>query len=177
MRLDKLKDDLYSEDVRTTKKAEREIPSILDWLYGPMPKVSDADKKKKIQEALNIADDLESMSAIRRITRSTGRQRGRPRDESSQHAVLAITMHLATRSSWREIALEIVGCNHHRPNHKERACHHCGEKLRKAAERLDKFLKRNGLYPNFPGQKDLDRLSLAQLRRLWEQSSKKPPRT
>lgn len=95
------------------------------------------------------------------------RGKGRPRDESSQHAIRSLTLHLATPSSWREIALIVRGCNHKRPRPTERSCKACGEAIRQSAFRLQTFLKSKGLMPDIPRRAELDRMTRAELERLW----------
>jgi hypothetical protein len=99
---------------------------------------------------------------------ASGRSRGRPRDEASQHAIRALGMHLATPRSWREIALAVKGCKHWRPRPGERSCDACGDAIRKSAERLKKFLKSKGCDVSMPRRVELEAMSIAELRKLWK---------
>lgn len=159
--LDSLKDDLRSEDQQVQKRAESEADEILNWLlHAPAP-LTDAEQLHRVEQI--IADERLSTSGRRtaamRALRSTGRRRGRPRDETSQQAIRALTLHLATGKSWREIALEVRGCSHKRPHPTERSCAPCGDAIRDAAGRLDSFLKRMGYHPNVPRRIEIQSLN------------------
>lgn len=144
-RLESLKDDLGSDDNRIREQASGEACEILDWLIPPSPPRSHAEQLQRLEVALKNEDlpPAERLTAALRAGRSTGRPRGRPRDETSQQAIRALGLHLATSMSWREIALEIRGCKHRRPN-PERSCEPCGKAIQNAANRLESFLKRIG---------------------------------
>jgi hypothetical protein len=148
--LEALKDDLCSENDEARKLAEEKVSKICDWLFEPLPSVSKQQRHEWIlqaarDEALSPAEQVE---AIRRATSSTGRRRGRPRTDTSQQAILALSLHYATKLSWREIALTVKGCTHlkGRPN-LERSCPSCGDAIRDAAGRLEKFLISLGFSP------------------------------
>jgi hypothetical protein len=146
--LDNLKDDLRSDDEGVRKQAESEADEILDWLLPAPAPLTDAEKLQRVKQVIanERLSTSERRTAATRALRSTGRRKGRPRDSTSQQAIRALTLHLATPKSWREIALEIRGCNHKRPHPTERSCAHCGD----AAGRLDSFLKSKGYHPNVP---------------------------
>jgi hypothetical protein len=144
-RLESLKDDLCSDDEATSARASNEAGEILDWLMPPSPPLSHSEQLQRIQAALQDEglSPADRRTAALRAGRSTGRPRGRPRDETSQQAIRALGLHLATSMSWREIALEIRGCKHSRPN-PERSCEPCGKAMQNAANRLESFLKAIG---------------------------------
>ena len=168
-RLDMLKDDLRSEDERTAEQAGNEAHKILNWLYRPSPPLSQEEQLSRV--AAVVANDKLSaeqrLAAVLRASRSTRDRKGRPRDETSQLAIRALSLHNATRLSWREIALAVRGCKHQRPN-PERSCIACGESIRQAARRLQKFLVSIGYNSNFPRGLDLDKASQLELGRLWQ---------
>lgn len=168
-RLDALTDDMRSDDDATAEQAAEEASKILDWLY-PTPHPLSNEQQLQRASAV-IADDSLSpeqrLAAAKRALRSTRQGRGRPRDETSQLAIRALTLHYATRLSWREIALTVRGCNHKRPN-PERSCSPCGESIRQAAIRLQKFLKTLGHDPVVQRGIDLDTASQLELERLWQ---------
>jgi hypothetical protein len=155
--LENLKDQLASEDVTSRRQAESDASAILDWLYLPVPPSSPGDRLKKAQDVTrdSTLTEAERYSKALRTLRSSGRQRGRPRDQTSQHAIRAYTLHLTTGMSWREIALTVKGCKHKRPNQSERSCEHCGDSIRDAVGRLERFLKAKGYHPNVPRRIDL----------------------
>jgi hypothetical protein len=109
----------------------------------------------------------ERLAAMLRTGRSTGRRRGRPRNETSQHAIEAFTWYLATPLSWHEIAVKVKGCKHPRPNPKQRSCRPCGDAIRDAVGRPEKFLKSKGYHPNLPRRVELGRMSPTGLKRLF----------
>lgn len=151
--LESLKDDLRSDDDAVRRNAEKRAEMILDWLFpAPWPAGKDEFKLMAIEQAIKnktISVDGRYKS-VRRIITSTGRRRGRPRTEA-RHAILALSMHYATKLSWRKIALLVKGCNHtrNRPN-LEISCPPCGDAIRDAAGRLEKFLVSIGFNPDFP---------------------------
>lgn len=169
--LDALKDDLASEDKIVHAQAAREVLSILDWLYPPRTPLS-PDARVERTAAAMLNDELtpeEKLAAGRRALRSTGRPRGRPRDETSQHAIQALTLRYATSMSWRKMALEVRGCAHRRP-HLNLSCEACGQAIRNAANRLEAFLQSIGFDRDFPKGKMLDEASQRALLRLVKES-------
>jgi hypothetical protein len=167
-RLETLKDDLRSDDEPTAERAANEASAILDWLTPPSQPLSPEEQIMRVTSA--IANDKlsaeEKLVAVRRAGRSTRYRKGRPRNEISQIAIRALTLHYATRLSWREIALVVRGCQDKRPN-PDRSCVRCGESIRQAARRLEKFLGSLGFDSDFPRGFDLDRASKLELERLW----------
>jgi hypothetical protein len=166
-----LRDDLLSEDEDKAELAAKAAEEILDWLAPSQKRaLSDEDKLRLIRDIDMARPAREQLSAIERIKRSTGRRRGRPRSETSQHAIHALTLHLATPLSWREIALKVKGCNHHknRPHPDQRSCPPCGDAIRDAVGRLETFLRTKGYHPEFPRRIRLDRMSHDDLKRLWQ---------
>jgi hypothetical protein len=161
--LDVLSDDLSSEDVQTAELAAAGASEILDWLYPPPQPLSAQERLKRATNAINSTPLLESerIAALQRIARSSGCRRGRPRTETSQHAIRAFTLHLATPLSWREIALRVKGCNHKRRDPQRRSCVHCGDAIRDAAGRLEKFLRTKGYWSDFPRRMELEQHSNA----------------
>jgi hypothetical protein len=157
--LEALKDELRSDDKKVRKAAELEADQILDWLLPPSPPFTYRERLRKAEEA--IADqrqaDSDRLAAAMRALRSTGRRRGRPRTTTSQHAIHALTLHLTTPKSWREIALEVRGCKHKRPR-LERSCVACGDAIRDAVGRLEKFLRSKGYHPNVPRRVEIHSL-------------------
>jgi hypothetical protein len=149
--LDALKEDLCSDDDEVRKPAEEKVVKISNWLFPPLPPLSEEERLQRTEEALGDKSltPSERLKAIRRLARSSGRRRGRPWTGTAQHAVLALTMHYATKLSWREIALAVRGCKHERPK-PERSCKTCGDSIRDAAGRLEKFLIEMGFEKDFP---------------------------
>ncbi len=177
-RLESLKDDLGSDDDQIRGQATEQASEILDWLMPPSHPLSHSEQLQRIQAAL-LDEDLspaDRRTAALRAGRSTGRPRGRPRDETSQQAIRALGLHLRTSMSWREIALELRGCEHTRPN-PERSCEPCGASMRNAATRLQSFLKSIGHDFKSPDGEELDEQSRVELRRLWyiEKKSSQTP--
>jgi hypothetical protein len=97
--------------------------------------------------------EKEKVATCQRVAQSTGRRKGRPRIES-QYAIRALTLHYATRLSWRQIALKLKGCTHTRPTPNERSCVPCGEATRNAAMLLAKFLFTIGYEQDYPKAAD-----------------------
>jgi hypothetical protein len=146
-KLESSKEHLLSDDESEQDAAASLVSQILDWLYPPSnTPISDEHRLLLMQQVMGIADAAERNKAMLRIARTTGRRKGRPRDESSQYAIRALTLRRSTNKSWREIALELRGCEHERPN-PERSCPACGEKMRQAVMRLERFLTSQGLDP------------------------------
>lgn len=175
-RLENLKEDLASEDKATNRHATKEASQILAWLMPPSCRISDTDKLRRIEAHLSdggLSTEKQQLASIRRAVRATGRTRGRPRDETSQQAIRALTLRYATSLSWREIALEIRGCKHHRPK-LERSCMPCGEAIRNAAMRLEAFLKEIGYDLPFPRGGELDEVSRQELLEVWGVNRKAP---
>lgn len=169
IRLEALKDDLRSNDGPIAEQAANEASMILDWLNPPSLPLSKEERLKRVT-ALVSNGELSAdqrLAAVVRAGRSTHLRRGRPRNETSQLAIRALTLHFATGLSWREIALSVRGCKHKRPN-QERSCEACGESIRQAASRLQRFLLSIGYNPDFPSGIDLDSASRTQLDRLWQ---------
>jgi hypothetical protein len=167
-RLDSLRYDLDSDDEGVRDKARKQIPEIEAWLYPPAKPLPDEEKVRRTRDALGDGSlsPQERLAAARRVARSTGRPRGRPRTETAQHAIRALSLHLATPMSWREIALIVKGCNHKRPS-SERSCRPCGDAIRDAVGRLEEFLRAIGCHPEFPRSVELDKMSYADLTRLF----------
>jgi hypothetical protein len=172
-----LKDDLLSDDEEIRKLATEEAGEILDWLYLPLKPFSEAERLKRIDEALKDGEmsDKERLAAVRRLGRATGRSRGRPRDEISRLAIRALGLH-TVGMSWCEIAMKLRGCDHKRPmppRQKPRkrnlglSCEDCGEAFRVAVFRLRSFLKRLGFKDEVPLGKDLDHESRKQILEFW----------
>jgi hypothetical protein len=172
--LDNLRDDLDSADARKEKQAANEAAEILGWLFPPSDgSLSVEAKEQQIRDLINDRTLRRKgrLAAIVRIARSTGRKRGRPKTDTAQHAIRAFTFHLQTKMSWREIALTVKGCKHKRPN-PERSCCPCGDAIRDAVGRLERFLRRKGLHPEVPRRIDLERMSIRELERLWPSNPK-----
>jgi hypothetical protein len=156
-RLENIKEDLRSDDEDISKAAAEEAGEILNWLYPPLPPLAPDAKLQAAKQALN--DERlgieQKLAAARRAIRSTGRPRGRPRSETSQQAIQALSLRSATGMSWREIALRLKGCKHKRPK-PERSCVPCGGAIREAAERLRRVLIH---YSLIPSERDADNLT------------------
>jgi hypothetical protein len=167
--LETLKDDLRSDDEATTERAADEVSKILDWLYLPSPPLSKEEQINRAAAAIanGTLSDEQRLAAVVQAGRSTHYRRGRPRNETSQLAIRALTLHYTTGLSWREIALAVRGCKHKRPS-PERSCEACGESIRQAAIRLQRFLLSLGYDPDFPRRTELDAASRSQLQRLWQ---------
>jgi len=176
IQLEALRDQLDSQDQHTREYAANQVREILDWLYQPPGPLPDDEKWRRTRDALHDESKSlkERLAAARRVARSTGRPRGRPRTDTAQHAIRALSLHLATDLSWRKIALIVKGCEHYpqgrkhyRPNPKELSCIACGDAIRDAVGRLEKFLRTKGYHPEFPRRVDLDRMSHADFKRLF----------
>jgi hypothetical protein len=176
-RLETLKDDLRSDDEDTRKLATGEAGKILNWLYLPPKPLSKADQLQRMEDAFKDGkmSAKEKLTAALRAGRSTGRAKGRPRDETSRLAVRALGLHLATDMSWREIAMRLKGCSHERPlparqeprkRNPALSCGDCGEAMRVAVYRLRSFLKQLGFEDVLLGI-DLDEESRKELLKLW----------
>jgi len=169
--LEALKESLRCEDERTRERATKEAREILGWLYRPPAPLSADEKLRKLHVATkdsNLSAE-EQLTNVIRVLRSTGRPRGRPHTETAQHAIRAFSIHLATPLSWREISLKLKGpCGHvkNNPNPKERNCPHCGDAIRDAVGRLEKFLRGKGYHPDLPRRIDLEGTSIVDRRRL-----------
>jgi hypothetical protein len=146
--LENLKDDLRSDHEPARNAAIKEADHIMDWLYPPPLPLSAERRLQKAVEAANDPSRLveDRLLEARKAMLSTGRKRGRPRTDTSQHAIQALSIFYAKRHSWRKIALAVKGCKHRRPN-PERSCIACGESIRDAAGRLEKFLLSLGFIP------------------------------
>ena len=166
--LESLRDDLASDDEQVRKRARDEAGEILDWLHPPLPPLSTQERLERVTTASGneALSDEEKLAAVERAARSTGRRKGRPRTETAQHAIRALSLHLATTLSWREIALDVKGCKHKRPN-PERSCVRCGQAIRNAATRLETFLESIGHEFNFKRGVDLDPKTGAELMKIW----------
>ena len=169
VRLGALKDDLRSDDGPIAEQAANEASMILDWLNPPSPPLSKEERLERVTELISTGELSadQKLAAIVRAGRSARSRRGRPRNETSQLAIRALTLHLATGLSWREIALAVRGCKHKRPN-LERSCEVCGESIRQAAFRLQRFLVSIGYNPDFPRGTELDPASRSKHERLWK---------
>jgi hypothetical protein len=151
---------------------------ILDWLSAPLPPLSPSERWERALAASQseVGTPEERLSAVMHAARSTGRGRGRPRDETSQLAIRALALHLATGLSWREIAMRLKGCTHEKPKpprQKPRkrnpnlSCQECGEAMRNAAFRLRRFLKKLGFEDDVPLGNSFDEAARLEFRRLW----------
>lgn len=178
-----LKDDLRSDDEHLRQQATQEATEILDWLSAPPEPLSQEQQLQRVAAALNdtTLPAEHRLAATRRAVRSTGRARGRSRDETTRLAVRALGLHLATGMSWREIAMRLKGCVHERPvppRQKPRrrnpnlSCDDCGEAMRVAVYRLRRFLTQLGYQENIPLGKELDEKSRMELRKLWASKSR-----
>jgi hypothetical protein len=155
-KLEDLKDDLASDDERIRAQAETDAAEILDWLLPPPPPLSKENRLKRAEDVMKDAQlpNHQRYAAALRALQSTGRRRGRPRDGTSQQAIRAYTLHLATDRSWREIALMVRGCKHKRPNPEMRSCLACADGIRDAVGRLESFLHTKGYHPDVPRRKE-----------------------
>jgi len=165
--LESLKDDLRSQDKRTSESAAKEASVILAWLLPPSPPspkmrlhlIEDVMADTRLSDGQRLAD-------AKRALRSTGRSRGRPRDETSQHAIRAFTLRLSGDLSWLQIAMRVKGCKD-KGARLGKSCKACGDSIRKAAGRLDEYLQLKGYRSKFPSRKELEGMSPAQLAELW----------
>lgn len=112
-RLDTLADRLDCEDAQVEQQAEKEADDILSLLYGPVKSESREERQRSIEQELvkSGLPPARIKALAKRESRFTGRAAGRPR-ELGPNAIRALTLHLTTAKSWREIALEVKGCNH-----------------------------------------------------------------
>jgi hypothetical protein len=174
--LETLKDDLLSDDEDIRKLATKEAGEILDWLYLPSKPLSKAEQLQRIEDV--VKDDKmsseEKLAAVLRAGLSTGRAKGRPR-ENSRLAIRALGLHMVGMP-WREIAMKLKGCDHERPlppRQKPRkrdadlSCEDCGEAIRVAVYRLRNFLNRLGFEDEVPLGKDLDEESRKEILKFW----------
>lgn len=156
--LDNLKDDLGSDDAAINARARTEAEQIMAWLFPPPPPLSAQERLRRAAAAAadpTLTEEQKQLAACR-ATRSTGRKRGRPRNETSQLAVRALTLFYAKGfqpgqshnhgGTWREIARQIKPCNHEGRN-EHRSCRACGDAVRDAAGRLEDFLISIGYRP------------------------------
>ena len=176
-RLDALKDDLESDDGKTQQAASKEAERILDWLDPPLPPRSSSarlERAKEVSQSNELSIE-EKVAAVGRALRSTGRRRGRPRDETSQLAIRALGLHLAGMS-WREIAMRLKGCAHTQPmppmqrarkRNPNLSCEYCSEAIRNAAFRLRRFLKQLDYPSDLPDGKSFSEESRRELLELW----------
>lgn len=161
-------EELESENETTRSEASKRMDVVLDWLHPPLPPLSVEERNRRASSALadeSLSPDQRAIAA-RRALRATGRHQGRTRDETSQHAIDALTLHDATGLSWRRIAVLLRGCTHKRPN-RELSCESCGESIRQAAFRLEKFLKSTGFDRTFAKENPLDQETQKRLLELW----------
>jgi hypothetical protein len=157
--------DLESGDKETRETAERNMRDIEAWLYparAPLSEESKLERTRLVMENGSLSVE-EKMAAMQHIARSTGRPRGRPRTETAQHAIAALSMHYMG-FDWRGIALEVKGCNH-KGRDEGRSCKPCGDAIRDAACRLETFLRRRGWLPGVSRYKT-PRMSLAEFNQL-----------
>jgi hypothetical protein len=168
-RLDTLKDDLRSDDEHIQQQATQEATEILGWLYPPAKPLSQEQQLQRVAAALRneALSPEDRLTAVKFAGRSTGRTVGRPRTETAQHAIRALTLFYATPLSWREIALDVKGCEHKRPN-PERSCAKCGDAIREAAGRLENFLKSIDYKFDFLPGRELDESSRIELLQHWQ---------
>jgi hypothetical protein len=157
-RLESLKDDLDSDDAATKARATREADQILDWLLPSMPPLPAQERARRATAAASdpTLTEEQKLVAVRRFARSTGRRRGRPRDETSQRAIRALSLFYAKGfqpgqvrnqgGAWREIALQVKPCSH-RGSTENRSCGPCRDAIRDAAGRLEDFLISIGYQP------------------------------
>lgn len=115
--LDGLKDDLGNPDPHVRKSAADDICKILSWVYPPASssRLSDAERRRTILEMLNDErlSASEQLSIAKRLVQTNGGTPGAPR-KRGQDAIRALTIHLRSNKSWRQIAYEINGpCGHH----------------------------------------------------------------
>lgn len=144
--LEGLKEELDSDDPVVSKRAEDDVAEILDWLNPALPPVSFEERAKRAEEAFKVG----GREAAEKALRSTGRPKKRPRTETPQLAIRALSLRRADENmSWRKVALEVAGCVHKRPD-PAIACDHCGEKIRNAVGRLETFLRDHGYHPDVP---------------------------
>lgn len=164
--LEDLRDHLESADPERAKMAKAEAHEILGWLHPLQQRITERTKKKRIEEIFSAKLPPQEMAVLfRKIDRSTGRPRGRPRT-SRTNAIMAFSLHLQTRMSWREIALRVTGCEHAHP--KKLACKTCAEKVREAVGRLDKFLRARGYRSNVARRIEFEKIASADdFERLW----------
>lgn len=112
-RLDALVPDLTCGDEKVEQRADTEASEILSLLYGPVEPESQEERRHAIEQSLAKSglppERVQAMA--KRESRFTGRAAGRPR-ELGPDAIRALILHLTTEKSWREIALEVKGCNH-----------------------------------------------------------------
>jgi hypothetical protein len=143
--LDGLKGDLESLDKGTQDRAAQDVREILGWLLPPPAPLPVKAKQQQIAKMLGEGSP-QAWENIARVVRSTGRPRGRPKTDTAQHAIDGLSLYLGTQLSWREIALRVKGCKHG-PHNLKRSCRPCGDALRDAVGRLEKFLKSKNYYP------------------------------
>jgi hypothetical protein len=152
--LEDLKDDLRSDEPAIRRRADKRASEIFDWLYPPLPELTNQGKIKVAREILDdegVSEEIR-LGLVGRLIRSGGRKRGRPRTETSQHAILALSQHYASSATWAEIALNVKGCAHAQPN-KSSSCASCADAIRDACGRLESFLKTLGYDRSFLSKK------------------------
>jgi plasmid stabilization system protein ParE len=162
-RQNELRENLPSADKEAAKRAMSEIEKIESWLKPSTESEAAKEKLQRIRAVLEDGSDSpeKRLQAIHDLSRSARKTRGRPRDKTGPYAIRALTLSLATDKSWRQIALEVKGCDD--PHPEGLSCEKCKEAVRNAVNRLQEFLRRIGGNPKFPSHKELSRMSKAQL--------------
>jgi hypothetical protein len=154
--------DLVSDDMSTVRRAERQVKIIEAWLDPPRPRPTD-DEKITILRNILANESIPASERVRevgRLSRSSGRGRGRPRTETSQHALDALTLHRLTSATWAEIAFRVKGCPHKGAG-KDASCNSCADAMRDAAKRLESDMKIIGFDFDFPrGKFPIDAVNL-----------------
>jgi hypothetical protein len=108
--LDGLKDDLCAEDESFRRGAHHRALEYCDWLFGPPTPASKEERQSAIEKALlgTGIPAAQARSIAKQGSKVTGRTSGAPRTTGRQ-AIRALTLHLTTSKSYREIALTIKG--------------------------------------------------------------------
>jgi len=121
---DSFKEDLDAHDDATRTLAEEKVSECCEWLCPPTEPGTREERQKYIEESLTARGFTASQarSIAKPASKATRRAAGAPRTTGRQ-AIRALTLHLTTDKSYREIALMIKGqCEH--------VCPTCGDAKR-----------------------------------------------
>ena len=121
---DSFKEDLDAHDDAIRRLAEDKVSECCEWLCEPTQPVTKEERQKLIEESLKARGiaALQARAIAKQGSKVTGRSPGAPRTTGRQ-AIRALTLHLTTDKSYREIALMMKGqCEH--------VCPTCGDAKR-----------------------------------------------
>jgi hypothetical protein len=134
--------DLLDGDEAEQKKAAEKVVAILGELSPPRS----AEARQQLAEAVMRDESITAAEKIARVDAilNPKQKRGRPRTETVQQAIRALSMHRAGHGDWRTIALKVRGCNHFERS-ETKSCKYCGEAIAQSVRRLEKVLRKLGI--------------------------------